>query len=165
MAAIEEIFCEIDDFCKEFFPVFERGLLPAAGARRRRAVRMSASEIMTILVLFHLSHYRDFKNFYLDCVLRRMQGSFPGLLSYNRFVELQGRVFPAFCAFMKAKAGRHTDLYYVDSTTLKACRTQRINCHKVFEGLAERGKSSRGCFYGFKLHMVVNQKGHWWPSA
>ncbi len=73
MAPIEEILCEIDDFCKVFFPDFERGLLPSPARKRRRPISMSASKIMTIVVLFHLSHYRDFKNFYLDCVMRQMR--------------------------------------------------------------------------------------------
>jgi len=159
MAPIEEIFCEIDDFCKVFFPQFERGLLPTASNKRRRALRMSMSEIMTIVILFHLSHYRDFKNFYLDHVCCRLGDCFPTLLSYNRFVEVQGRTFPALCAFLKTKVGLKTGLYYVDSTTLKSCRSQRINSHKTFEGLAQRGKSSMGWFYGFKLHIVINSRG------
>ena len=68
MAPIEEIFCEFDDFCKVFYQQLERYLLPSANSKRRRALRVSAAEIMTIVILFHLSHYRDFKNFYLDCV-------------------------------------------------------------------------------------------------
>jgi len=159
MAPIEEIFCEIDDFCRAFFPQFERGLLPAPNAKRQRAVKMSASEIMTIVVLFHLSHYRDFKNFYLDCVQRQMRDCFPKALSYNRFVEVQGRVFVALCAFMKAKTGYASGLYYVDSTTIKVCRNQRINQHQTFDGIAERGKSSMGWFFGFKLHIVINGQG------
>jgi DNA-binding TFAR19-related protein (PDSD5 family) len=159
MAPIEEIFCEIDDFCKAFFPEFEGGLLPGPDARRKRRLSMSAGEIMTIVVLFHLSHYRDFKNFYLDCVTRQMGDCFPVLLSYNRFVEVQGRVFPALCAFMKAKSGHHTGLYYVDSTTISVCRNQRINRHQTFEMIAERGKSSMGWFFGFKLHVVINHIG------
>ena len=47
----------------------------------------------------------------------------------------------------------------MDSTTLKVCRNQRIHNHKVFKGLAERGKSSMGWFYGFKLHLIINDKG------
>ncbi|MGP5065143.1 transposase, partial [Psychrobacter celer] len=35
----------------------------------------------------------------------------------------------------------------------------RIYRHKVFEGLATRGKSSMGWFYGFKLHAIINHKG------
>lgn len=159
MAPIEEIFCELDDFCKAFFPQFERYLLPTDNSKRQRALSMSASEIMTIVILFYLSHYRDFKNFYLDCVLRQMNGYFPKLLSYNRFVEVQGRVFPALCAFMKTKGGHHTGFYYVDSTTLAVCRNQRINQHRTFEGIAERSRSSMGWFYGFKLHVVVNTRG------
>ncbi len=159
MAPIEEIFCEIDDFCKLFFPQFEGRLLASKDAKRRRPVSMSAAEIMTIVILFHLSHYRDFKNFYLDCVVRQMTAYFPKLLSYNRFVEVQGRVFPALCAFMKNKTGHETGLYYVDSTTLKVCRNQRIARHRTFDGIARRGKSSMGWFYGFKLHVVINTAG------
>lgn len=159
MAPIEEIFCEVDDFCKDFFPYFERGLLPGPGARRRRAVSMSASEIMTILVLFQLSCYRDFKNFYLDFVMRRLRREFPKLLSYNRFVEIQSRVLPALCAFLKHKAGDATGLYYIDATSLKVCRLQRMRRHKTFKEAARMGKSSMGWFYGFKLHLVINQQG------
>lgn len=159
MVPIEEIFCEIDDFCKAFFPIFDRGLLPQEGSKRLRASRMNASEIMTILILFHLSHYRDFKNFYLDCVQSQLLDYFPNLLSYNRFIEIQGRVFPAFCAFLKSKTALPSGLYFVDSTTLKVCRNQRINSHKTFADLAQRGKSSMGWFYGFKLHLVINNRG------
>ncbi len=163
MAPIEEIFCEIDDFCKAFFPAFERGLLPSPRGKRRRAISMSASEIMTIVVLFHLSHYRDFKNVYLDCVMRQLRDCFPKLLSYNRFVEVQGRVFPALCAFMKAKSGHESGLYFVDSTTICVCRRQRINQHKTFEGLAERSKSSPCGFWGLVLwfQTACGHQPHW----
>lgn len=159
MVPIDEIFCEIDDFCKEFFPAFEKNLVTDGSEQRKRSLRMSASEIMTIVVLFHLSHYRDFKNFYLDCVIRQLRPYFPKPLSYNRFVEVQGRVFPALCMYLKTKVGEQTDHYYVDSTTLSVCRNQRIPRHKTFEGVAERGKSSMGWFFGFKLHIVINHKG------
>jgi hypothetical protein len=159
MAPIEEIFCEIDDFCKRFFPAFERGLLPKEGGKRLRANRMNISVVMTILILFHLSHYRDFKNFYLDCVHRQLRAYFPNLLSYSRFVEVQDRVFPSLCAFLKSKTALSTGLYFVDSTTLRVCRNQRINSHKTFVNFAQRGKSSMGWFYGFKLHLVINNRG------
>ena len=159
MVPIEEIFCDIDNFCKAFFPQFEGNLVTDGNARRQRALRMSASEIMTILVLFHLSQYRTFKHFYLDCVLRQMRGHFPTPLSYNRFVEVQGRVFPALAAYLQSKCGKQTGLYYVDSTALAVCRNQRILRHQTFDGLAERGKSSMGWFFGFKLHIVINHLG------
>jgi len=39
------------------------------------------------------------------------------------------------------------------------CDNHRIATHKVFAGLAARGKTSMGWFYGFKLHLIVNDEG------
>ncbi|MRM82640.1 hypothetical protein D1003_02100 [Riemerella anatipestifer] len=47
---------------------------------------------------------------------------------------------------------------FVGCTTLKVCRNQPIHSHKVFKGLIERGKSSMSWFYGFKLHLICNEK-------
>lgn len=159
IAPIEEIFCEIDDFCKAFYPEFERNLLPAGRCVRQRPGAMCASEIITILVLFHLSHYRDFKNFYLAHVLRSWRSEFPNLLSYHRFVEIEGRVLAALCVFLKHKTGDQTGFYYIDSTPLAVCHNKRIHKHKTFADIAKRGHTSMGWFYGFKLHVVINDKG------
>lgn len=55
--------------------------------------------------------------------------------------------------------GTCTGISFVDSTPLRVCRNQRILVHKTFEGLATRGKCSMGWFFGFKLHLVINDKG------
>lgn len=47
----------------------------------------------------------------------------------------------------------------MDSTSLKVCHNRRIPQHKVFEDLAARGKTSVDWFFGFKLHLVVNNRG------
>jgi len=120
---------------------------------------MSASEIMCILVLFHMSHYRTFKDFYIDCVSTDLKVFFPALISYNRFIEIQSSVFIALTAYVLSKTGDKTNLYYLDSTTLKVCHNKRIYRNKVFKGMATRGKSSMGWFYGFKLHLVINHRG------
>ena len=159
IAPIEEIFCEIDDFCKAFYPEFERNLLPAGGSVRQRSGTMCASEIITILVLFHLSHYRDLKNFYLADVMRSHRSEFPNLLSYHRFVEVEGRVLVALCVFLKQKTGDQTGFYFIDSTPLAVCHNKRIHKHKTFADIAKRGHTSMGWFYGFKLHVVINDKG------
>ena len=39
------------------------------------------------------------------------------------------------------------------------CLNQRIHNHKVFAGLAKRGHTSIGWFYGFELHLVLNDQG------
>ena len=159
LAPIEEIFCEIDDFCKEFYQYQTKYVLPNLNRKRNRYCRMSGSEIMTILILFHLSHYRTFKDFYHECVIRHLQSYFPDLVSYNRFLELKSYIIPILAVYMKYKSGTETGIYYIDSTTLKVCRNQRIHSHKVFDKIATRGKSSMGWFFGFKLHLVINHKG------
>ncbi len=52
-----------------------------------------------------------------------------------------------------------TGLSFIDSTSLDVCLNQRIDNHKVFAGLAARGKTSIGWFFGFKLHLAVNDRG------
>ena len=159
LAPIVEIFCEIDDFCKCFFKNQSNKILPNPTRTRNRECKMTISEIMTIVVLFHLSHYRTFKDFYNECLLINMSKYFPKFVSYNRFVELQASVIIPLMAYLLARKGEETGLYFVDSTPIKVCNNRRIYGHKVFKGLAERGKHSMGWFFGFKLHLVINHKG------
>lgn len=84
---------------------------------------------------------------------------FPNLVSYHSFLELESRVLILLSAYLLYKAGEATGLYYVDSTCLKVCHNRRINRHRTFKGIAERGKTSVGYFFGFKLHLVFNHKG------
>lgn len=120
---------------------------------------MALSEIMTIVMMFHLSHYRTFKDFYLCCILGTHKKDFPKAVSYNRFVELQPSTLMPLFVFLLTLQGEQTGIYYVDSTKLPVCHNLRISRHKVFKGLAQRGKTSTGWFFGFKLHLVFNHKG------
>ena len=87
-ANIIEIFCILDEFCKYFAPELKKHTLDICGKRRRnRPCLMSDSEVMTILVLFHILRHRDLKSFYLGYVCNHMRKEFPHRLSYNRFVE------------------------------------------------------------------------------
>lgn len=159
LVPIVEIFCDIDDFCKDWFKERCAYLLPSSTRKRRRSCRMSASEIMTIVILFHLSHYRTFKDYYQNCIEQEMKGYFPDLVSYNRFTEIMATILMPLTAYLHSCSGEKTGLYYVDSTPLEVCHNKRIYRHKTFEGIAERGKSSMGWFFGFKLHTVINHKG------
>lgn len=160
---ITYIFVVVDDFCKEFSSEIKNikySTLPSDKKRRNRASRISDSEIITILIGFHLGSHRTFKHYYQQVVQQHWTDLFPDLVSYNRFVELQQRVFVVFALFIKERClGKCTGISFMDSTTLKVCKNQRIHNHKVFKGIAERGKSSMGWFYGFKLHLVCNEKG------
>ena len=82
---------------------------------------------------------------------------FPAMPCYERFVTIQQRVFMPLMCFLLSRLGQRTGIYYIDSTALAVCHNRRISRHKTFEGLAARGKTSMGWFFGFKLHLVFNQ--------
>jgi transposase len=115
---------------------------------------------MTLVIHFHQSHYRNFKAYYYEHVLTHLRSEFPGLVSYTRFVEYMPSVLLPLCAyFQQTCLGDCTGVSFIDSTSLDVCLNQRIASHKVFAGLAERGKTSTGWFFGFKLHLVINDRG------
>jgi len=92
-------------------------------------------------------------------VIKHYAGAFPKLTSYNRFVELQrDALIPLWC-YLHTRCGDCTGISFVDATTLSVCHNLRIPQHKVCADCAERGKSSMDWFYGFKLHLVINECG------
>jgi hypothetical protein len=156
--SILDLFCSVDEFWQRFEPQWQRELV-AEGRRRRRRGRMSPSELMTILILFQQSQYRTFKAFYTQHVQQHWRGEFPGLVSYGRFVELMPSVLVPLTVYLQTRLGACTGISFIDSTALAVCRTARIRQHRVFALDAARGKTSVGWFYGFKLHLVVNDRG------
>ena len=159
-AKVTEIYCLADDFCKEFSKYQEKHMFstsPKNGKHRNKPNRMSDAEIMLIMILFHSGGYRCFKHFYLEYVCKHLAHLFPRKVSYNRFVELEKEILFSLTIFIKTVLiGRCTGISFVDSTPLRVCRNQRIHVHKTFEGLATRGKCSMGWFFGFKLHLIIN---------
>jgi hypothetical protein len=69
MKSLLELFVHVDDFCQEFLPILEQHLLTSGVIKRRRERSLSVSEVMTILIHFHQSHYRNFKAYYCEHVL------------------------------------------------------------------------------------------------
>jgi Transposase DDE domain len=159
MSRLIAMFCEIDDFCKWFEPLYRQRLLQSGQYQRTRETALALSEIMTIIVYFHRSHYRDFKHYYTEFVEGHLRPYFPALVSYSRFVELMPRALVPLCGYLHTRKGRCTGITFVDSTSLAVCHNRRISRHRVFAGYATRGKSSMGWFYGFKLHLMVNDEG------
>jgi hypothetical protein len=159
---VTEIFCIADDFCKEFAKELEKQpKLAEDGKRHRnRPCAMSDSEIMTVLMLFHFGTFDNFKHFYLHYICVHLKKEFPEALSYNRFIQLEKRVFFPMMFFLNMVCfGKCTGITFVDSTKIAVCHNKRIFRNKVFQDWAMRGKSTMGWFYGFKLHLVVNDKG------
>ena len=160
-ANIIEIFCFLDEFCKYFEPELKkRAISTSRKLHRNRPGRMSDSEIMTILVLFHTSRFRDLKSFYLGYICQHMRKEFPHVISYNRFVERQAKVGLHLLLFFQTCAlGKCTGISIIDSTPLVSCHIKRMHIHKTMRGWAQKGKCTMGWFYGFKLHLVINDKG------
>ena len=154
-----ELFVSVDDFCQIFLPVWEQKLMSDGSKKRRRTGQLSLSEIMTIIIYFHQSRYRNFKAYYTEYVGKHLRREFPNLVSYERFVILMPSVLGPLSAYLKSLSGGCSGISFVDSTALEVCDNHRIRQHKVFSGIAERGKGSMGWFYGLKLHLVINDRG------
>jgi len=153
------LFYVIDEFCNIFEPEWYHHLLRNGQMKRHKPGSLSLSEILTVVVYFHQSNHRTFKGYYTKYVTTQLAQDFPGLPSYNRFVELMGECIVPLYALLTSLFGSATAANFVDSTTLSVCHNRRIRRHRVFKGLASRGKTSMGWFYGFKLHLVVNDQG------
>lgn len=153
------LYVDVDNFWLSFRDQYQRRLIANGQRCRRRAGKLSISEIMTILIAFQNSHFRTFKHFYLH-LLAHHRHDFPDLVSYSRFVEwIPQATIPLFAYLMSACRGPVTGVSFIDSTALKVCGNKRIARHRVFDGLAAIGKTTMGWFLGFKLHLIVNDRG------
>jgi hypothetical protein len=157
--SILDLYCSVDAFWRLFEPLWEREQLASGQRQRKRATRLHPSEIMTILILFQQSGYRTFTGFYTQYVQIHLRAEFPQLVSYTRFVELMPRLLVPLTVYLYTQLGDCTGISFIDSTALAVCHPARIGQHRVFMVDARRGKTSVGWFYGFKLHLVVNDRG------
>ena len=153
-----EIFIFVDDFCKNVDQWVKenqiKGINPPQG-------NLSVSEILTILIFYHHSGYKCFKYFYKRMVLKNLKDYFPDAISYKRFLSLIPRCHNHLYLLAQTVSlmAQRTGTYFVDSKKLPVCHNRRIHSHKVFKGIAKRGKSSTGWFYGLKIHLVINELG------
>lgn len=159
MDNLVELYCVVDEFAKEFFPEFEKNQLELGIKRRLKSCSLSQSELMTIMIYFHQLRFRDFKTYYIHYVQKHLTQEFPTLVSYNRFVELMSSILLPMCFFMHAQQKTLTGIYFIDSTVIKACHVKRASSNNVFRGIAKQSKSTMGWFFGFKLHLLINDKG------
>src|SRR5690349_2587544 len=140
---ITALYCCLDDFCKVFEDWEAHRLIPS-GQTRKRSGKLSRSEMLFIVVLFHLSPYKNFKTFYLYGIGYQHRACFRDLPHYDRFISLMPRLFAPLMVLLHSLSGEETGIYFVDSTKLAVCHNRRIHRHKVFDGLAARGKTSMG---------------------
>ncbi len=152
-----ELFCHVDDFCQMFHS--QQAMLSATTGQRRRKPGLCESEIMTLIIHFHQSGYRTFKTYYTRHVQVYLSAEFPHLVSYSRFISLMPRLVLLLWAYLLSRCGACSGISFIDSTALKVCHNRRIYRNHVFARFARRGQSSTGWFYGFKLHLIVNECG------
>jgi hypothetical protein len=163
---ITELYCLVDDFCKvydeETSPhrlVKNSGNIKKTMRKPTRSPGLCVSEIITILLMFQNSHMKNFKSFYLYR-MPEYRCEFPKMPSYERFLTLQSRVVPIMMMLFVCLIKSNSNTAFVDSTPIRVCNNKRIFNHKVFKGLAERGKSTMGWFFGLKLHLIINENGN-----
>ena len=156
---ILRLFYDCDEFCADFWPRWQAHLLAAQAKQRQSTSTLSLSEVMTIVILFQQSGYRNFKTFYTAHVAQHLRCEFPRLVSYNRFVELEAECVVPLAVFLHTRFGRCTGISFIDATSVKVCHNLRIKANRVFKDVARRGKTSVGWFYGFKVHLVINEQG------
>ncbi len=153
------LFCHVDDFCQQFEPAWPRRPRAAGLRARRRATQLSSRAIMTILIHFHRSRYRDCKSSCTLHVQPYLRAEFPTLPCQSRLVALMPRVLVPLYVYRTGCCSRCTGLNCIDSTPLAVCHHRRIAGHRVFRGIAPRGRNSMGWFFGFKLHLTINERG------
>lgn len=157
--SILPLFSDLDDFCQSFEPTFNTKQLEAGTRRRQRHTTLILSEVLTIIVWFQQSGYRTFKDYYRKEICLHLRSEFPNLVSYNRFVELMPAALVPLCFYLQTRKGQTAGVAFIDSLPIAVCHNRRIPSHRVFAHVAERGKSSVDWFYGFKLHLIVNDQG------
>ena len=154
---LTQIFIEVDDFLKEFQPQIQQHLL---GQPRQPDSKLHPSEIITIAICYHFSRMDCFKSYYLLWLRPKLRSYFPHLPSYERFVTLKKHyLLEMFCFLSSRMAVPSPKANYIDSKKLESCHIKRASQHKVMKGLAAKGKTSVGWFYGLKIHLIVNEFG------
>ena len=153
------LFCDVDDFCLVFEPEYNKRQLEDGTRKRIRKSKLCLSEVMTIIIWFHISGYRTFKDYYMKHVCKHLRSEFPDLVSYNRFVELMSDALFPLCCYLYTRKGNCSGVSFIDSMPIAVCHNRRIPSNKVFAHIAQRGKNSVDWFYGFKTHLIFNDQG------
>lgn len=156
------LFCDVDDFVKQNTSLTTKKLGSTESEKRKyspRECKLSSSEIMTICIAFHQSGYRNFKHFYLNHVFKYLSRQFPSLVSYTRFVTLMKENMHILAAYLQSRFAQATGISYIDSTPIQVCKPKRMSRNKVFKDTGRKAKSTIGWFFGFKLHLIINECG------
>lgn len=158
---ITALFYFVHNFCKIADSAVKESLLsPKAQRKPTREPCLEMAEILTIILMYQQSPCKNFEYFYKS-YLPLYKNEFKKLPSYNRFIELKPRAMPYLIMLLQwyCVQSKLTGVAYIDSTPLAVCTNKRISRNKVFRSIAEIGKTTKGWFYGLKLHLLTNEYG------
>lgn len=156
------LYCNVDDFVKNYEKISlppKISYLSNKARYAKRKYKLSYSEVMTICIAYHQSGYKNFKTFYLNYLMKYHHYLFPNLVSYNRFIELMKEITELLSLYLASRFEKATGISYIDSTPIQVCKPKRMSRNKVFKGVAKKGKSTIGWFFGFKVHIIINECG------
>jgi len=149
------IFYYSDEFSKSFEKQVGKHLLSDGRFKRQRSMQLTLGEVITIMIYYHYSGFKTFKDYYTKEPV--LKSAFPKLVSYNRFIELKAKAAVPMALFIRLFGlGNCTGISFIDSFSIKACHIKREHSHKVLKGIAKKGKTSVGWFFGIKVHLIIN---------
>lgn len=152
MKNIVEVYCFIDNFVKMIESKTAKSL---AG----RKSMLTKTDYITLAIFKQEHGIKTTKQLY-EFVQEYMQKDFPPLPSYQQFNQGIKSTFRYFVmiAWILTKMTRQKKSKYhiVDSSPLPVCNNQYRFIAKLFKGLARSGKNLNGWFWGFKLHLIIN---------
>lgn len=155
-----ELFIAVDDLYKSYVNYQRgRGVLPRSNGKVR--TQLNGSEVCTILVAYHYSGYKCFEYYYRELILGRYADYFPEAPLYESFLSYIPKAADLIYLWLlySATIAQRTGLYFIDSKKLQVCHLRREKSNKVFTGVARKGKTSTGWFFGLKIHLIINNLG------
>src|SRR4051794_22814738 len=159
---ITALYCCLDDFCKVFEDWEAHRLIPSPTTRQRTG-KLSRSEMLFIVVLFHLSPYKNFKTFYLYGVGHQHRACFGDLPHYDRFVSLVPRLFAPLMVLLHSLSGAQTGIYFADSTKLTVCHNRRIHLTRSSMAWPRAARPAWGGFSASSCTLSSTTRARSWP--
>ena len=158
------LYTVVDDFFKSIKQEKVWNLIQESFyGKRGPKPKLSISEVVTLNIIRFYVRSADLKTFY-KLAKDRYSAEFPDLPNYENFLKATNKSFIAMILFLQfvLYLGRQkcrSGIHFIDSTSLQICKNYNIYRNKVGSGLANRGRSTKGWFFGFKLHGVCNKEG------
>jgi len=163
--SLTTLYCIVDDFLNALADTAEgQKILLSWKAKRGPQRLLSLSEVLTLNIMRFNLHIFDLKAFW-RLAESSFKAYFPKLPNYENFLKASNRSFPftalllQYLLLLNSRTNKG-GLYFLGSTALSVCENWNISTHRVTQGFASHGKTSKGWFFGFKLHGACDAWGN-----